>query len=51
MITITGHIFTDVFPINGTAFGRNFFFFFFAGNEKNMGYLLIPKSQKFWEKF
>ena len=45
MVTLTSHIFTDILQ-------REHFLAinFLVSNEKNMGYLLIPKSQKAWEK-
>ena len=45
MVTITIHIFTDIFP-------REHFMavISFVGNEKNMGYLLVPNLIKFEKK-
>ncbi len=45
MVTITSHIFTNIFQMvyfSAVKFTR--------GNEKNMSFLLIPKSQKVWKK-
>ncbi len=45
MVTIHSHIFIDIFQtvrFSAVKFTR--------GNEKNMGFLLIPKSLKVWEK-
>ncbi len=45
MVTITSHIFINIFQMvhfSAVKFDR--------GNEKNMSFLLIPKSPKVWEK-
>ena len=45
MVTITSHIFINIFQtvhFSAVKFTR--------GNEKNMSFLLIPKSQKVWKK-
>ncbi len=45
MVTITSHIFTNIFRMVHFSAVR-----FTRGNEKNMSFLLIPKSPKVWEK-
>ena len=45
MVTITSHIFTAIFPREYLLAIQ-----FLVDTEKNMGHLLIPKSQKVWEK-
>ncbi len=45
MVTITSHIFTNIFRMVHFSAVK-----FTRGNEKNMSFLLIPKSPKVWEK-
>ena len=45
MVTVTSHIFINIFQtVHFSALK------FTWGNEKNMNFLLIPKSQKIWKK-
>ncbi len=45
MVTITSHIFINIFqPVHFSAVK------FTRGNEKNMNFVLIPKSLKVWKK-
>ncbi len=45
MVTITSHIFINIFQTVHFSAVK-----FTKGNEKNMSFLLIPKSLKVWEK-
>ncbi len=45
MVTITSHIFINIFQMVHFSAVK-----FTRGNEKNMNFLLIPKSTKVWKK-